>query len=245
MQIGPDTTVAQVAEGLRTAETVFEVVGIDSCCKRDRKLSDAAAAAGIDLEELVALLREVPQDPAVTPLTPGPRATLSEVTKEVRNQYHRRARRALVSLVRTARMLAGSHGQTFRELGKIRGEVEELTRDLIPHMLREERYLFPYIAAMDGGKLESEMVVPLFGRVEHPLKHLRHDHADDLEAIAKLRELTRNFTPPEGACPGMRRFYSALAHFAVELQEHIDLENDVLFPRAVEVESRLFQSGRM
>ena len=244
MRIGPDSRVGDVADGLPGAEMVFEVVGVDYCCRRDRRLDEASTAAGIDLEELVALLRDVPQEAAIAPLTPGPRASLSEITKEIRNQYHRRARRSLVSLTRMVRMLTTSHAGTQPELHSVREQIEHLTHDLVPHMMREERYLFPYIAAMDGGRLESETVVPLFGRVEHPLQHLRHDHADDLQVISRLRDLTRNFTPPDSACSGVRKLYSTLGHFALELQEHIDLENNVLFPRAVEVESRLFQKAR-
>lgn len=60
----------------------------------------------------------------------------------------------------------------------------------------------------------------------------------DLRAIEVLSEATRNFTPPEGSCPRLRGFYAQLSEFAKELQHHIHIENDILFPRAVEMEKR-------
>lgn len=245
MEISPQTSVGELVQTVPGAELVFEVVGIDSCCKPERSLADACTAAGLEVNEVMTLLSGMPQQPWAPPPVPATaQAPLAQVTSGIRDHYHRRARRALVVLIRLARRLCGSHGQTFKEIWTVRDEIEELARELVPHMQNEERYLFPYIAGMDGGVLETETVIPLFGKVEHPLRQLKHDHSDDLAAIAKLREVTRNFTPPDRSCSGFRDLYTALAHFAAELQEHIDLENDTLFPRAVERETELFQKGR-
>jgi regulator of cell morphogenesis and NO signaling len=241
MNITAGVSVGDVIEHVPAAETVFEIVRIDSCCRRDRTLAEASAAAGIDVDEVISLLRELSLDSTTHPTALRADATLPDVTAQIRDQYHRRTRAFLVMLTRSVRALAGSHGHAFPELATVQSSIEQLARDLVPHMSREEKYLFPYIDSLAGGHADREIVVPLFGKVEYPLEFVKHDHSDDMQLIATLRDATRTFTPPDGACAGFRAFYSLLRQFATELEEHIKLENDILFPRAMEAERRLFQ----
>lgn len=241
MKITAEMTVGELIQQVPAAETVFEIVRIDSCCRRERTLADASAAASIDVDEVISLLRELPHDASAHPVALPPDAWLPEVTAQIREQYHRRARAFLVMLTRTVRALSGSHGHAFPEIRTVRTQIEQLARDLVPHMSREEKYLFPYIDSLAGGRADREIVVPLFGKVEYPLQFVKHDHSDDMLVIATLRESTRNFAPPSGTCAGFRAFYSMLGLFATELEEHIELENDVLFPRAVEAEKQISQ----
>jgi len=183
-----------VIEHVPAAETVFEIVRIDSCCRRDRTLAEASVAAGIDVDEVISLLREMSLDSTTHPTALRADAALPDVTAQIRDQYHRRARAFLVMLTRSVRALAGSHGHTFPELATVQSSIEQLARDLVPHMSREEKYLFPYIDSLAGGHADREIVVPLFGRVEYPLEFVKHDHADDMQLIATLRDTTGAFT---------------------------------------------------
>lgn len=233
-------TVGELIQNVPAAEIVFEILRIDSCCRRERPLADASAAAGFDVDEVIQLIQALPLDSSAHPARPGAEAGLGEITAQIRDQYHRRARAFLVMLTRTARALSGSHGQAFKELWQVRAQIERLARDLVPHMGMEEKYLFPYIESLAGGKADREIVVPLTGRVEYPLQFIRHDHEEDMQMIAALREMTHDFTPPDRACAAFSSFYGMLRDFAAELDEHIHLENDVLFRRAVETEKEIF-----
>ncbi len=244
MPIRPDSTVAEVVSAYPAAPTLFEIVGIDYCCQPARTLREASAGAGMMVTDIVQFLENGAAPPP--PARPSARsdAPLAELTKEIRNHYHRRARISLASMIWTARSIGSAHNERFPVIWDVRRKLEDLARELIPHMLREERYLFPYISGMDQGRVETETVVPLFGTVEYPLQQLRHDHAHDVQLLGELRTLTQNFVSPEGACPRHRHLYSSLAQFVSDLDEHIHLENDVLFPRAVAMEKQLLQKSR-
>lgn len=239
MALTGGTSVEEILATTPAATAVFEILGIDSCCNRERSLSQASASAGIDTAEVIDLLQG---HPVVTPLPVFPTAegtSLSELTRMIVEHHHRRARKRLVGLIQTARTLCSAHGGRFAELWTVREHIEALARDLLPHMRTEERFLFPYIASFaSGAPPDTRIIVPLFGTIQFPLQSLRHDHSDDLRTIATLIHLTRNFIPPEGSCARFRDFYAQLSDFARELQQHIHIENDVLFPRAVEMEKR-------
>jgi regulator of cell morphogenesis and NO signaling len=236
MRIGVslEDRVGNVADTVGNAARVFEILSIDYCCKRDRTLRDAAAAAILDAEELLQLLDSTAAPPPYHPLADAAKTPLHELTRFVATTHHKRARSMLVNLTLLASEAASAHGEKMWDVEDL---IATMARDLVPHMRREEQYLFPYI-----GTLEREMgpdetiVVPLFGTVEYPLQSIRHDHTEDLELLQKLREATGDFTPPKGACDRVKRLFSLAREFHTDLQEHIRLENDVLFPRSIEAE---------
>lgn len=239
MQVTGDTSIGELLAMHPAATSVFEIVGIDTCCGQLRSLRDACASASLNTDEAIELLEGRAITTSLPLLPQQPDTPLSELTQAIVKHHHRRARKRLVALIQSARSLCGAHAGRFPELRRVRDQIEKLARTLIPHMINEERFLFPYISTFDTGAPNKEMIVPLFGTVALPLQSLRHDHSDDLQTIATLREVTRNFSVPEGACPRFRSFYAELADFAGELQQHVHIEDDMLFPRAVDMEKRL------
>ncbi len=239
MKVIGNTSVEELLATLPAAAPVFEILGIDSCCRQERSLQKACDAAGLDTDEVIELLQGRPVVGQLPLLRQQPDTPLSELTDGIVKHHHRRARQRLVDLIRTVRTLCSAHASRFPEIWVVREQLEKLARDLIPHMAKEERYLFPYIDSLvEGASPNTEIVVPLFGTIQFPLQSVRHDHSEDLHTIGALREATRSFVPPEGACSRFRAFYTQLSDFTMELQQHIHIENDVLFPRAVEMEKR-------
>jgi regulator of cell morphogenesis and NO signaling len=226
--------VGDVADTVGNAARVFEIVGLDYCCKRDRSLRDAAAAINLDPDELLHLLDRSASLPAYRPLSNGASSPLQDVTRFITTTHHRRARSMLVNITLLASEAASAHGQS---IWPIQDLIARIVRDLIPHMRREEQYLFPYIDTLQREMGPDEtIVVPLFGTVEYPLQAIRHDHSEDLALLTAIQEATGNFTAPKSACERMRNLFRMLQEFDTDLREHIRLENDVLFPRSVEAE---------
>ncbi|HET7711523.1 MAG TPA: hemerythrin domain-containing protein [Thermoanaerobaculia bacterium] len=222
------------------ATTLFEILGINTCCGQARTLADAAALSRLSSEELIELLESPTAFPDGAAGRPPDTSDLGEVVRWIGDNLHRRARRSLVALIIRVRSLTPAHGRQRPELWTTRATLELLARDLIPHMSTEETYLFPYIRGMtENMQADKTLVVPLLGTIEFPLQAIKHDHAGDMEAIHALRQSTRDFTADDRSCEPLREFYRGLASFARELQEHIHLENDVLFPQAVELEKRV------
>lgn len=233
------TTVMSVGDllaGFPRASVVFEVVGIDTCCGHSKSLADAAAAAHIDGGEVVDLLdgREIAPAPA-----PDRDALLTEITRYVVAHFHRRARSILVELTELSRQVCSAHSERLAMLWDMKDAIEQLVRELVPHMRGEEQYHFRYIDSMQSPALDREILVPLYGTIQYPLQSLRHDHSRDLAAMADLRVIASDFIPPASSCERVQRLYALLATFERELQQHVQIEDQTLFPRAVEMERKL------
>lgn len=238
MEIEVDRPVGEIADAVPHAARVFEILGINYCDRRERTLRDAAAAARVDLEELQQLLLRRTPPPRGMTLHNAAQTPLRAVTRHIVEHHHRRARRTLVDLSLLAGQVASAHAAMPAMLA-LHDAITRLARTLIPHMRNEEQYVFPYIDSIEREIGPDETImVPLFGTIEYPLQAIRHDHSEDLAVVAGLREAAHNFSPPHGACDNVRALYRMLEEFEVELHEHVLLENDVLFPRAVEAEKR-------
>jgi regulator of cell morphogenesis and NO signaling len=229
-------SVGELLAGSPRASVVFEVVGIDTCCGHSKSLAEAAAAAHIDAGEVVDLLegREVAPAPA-----PDRDAPLTEITQYIVAHFHRRARSTLVALTELSRQACTAHADRLTTLWNIKDAIEQLVRELVPHMRGEERYHFRYIDSMQTPELNRELLVPLYGTIQYPLHSLRHDHSRDLTAMADLRVIASDFNPPASSCERVQRLYALLANFERELQQHVQIEDQTLFPRAVEMERKL------
>ena len=105
------------------------------------------------------------------------------------------------------------------------------------HMMKEERVLFPYIVRMEESVIQKEPVLPPpFGSVQNPVSMMEHEHDSAGEALRAMREASAGYTPPGDACISYQTLYKALADFEADLHQHIHLENNILFPRAIAME---------
>jgi regulator of cell morphogenesis and NO signaling len=129
------------------------------------------------------------------------------------------------------------HGKNHPELNNLRAVFHGLAQELSLHMMKEEKILFPYIVRLEEAVIQKEPILPSpFGSVQNPVAMMEHEHEDALEELRGLRELSANFTAPADACVSYRALYQALSELAADLCQHIHLENDFLFPRAVAME---------
>jgi regulator of cell morphogenesis and NO signaling len=104
-------------------------------------------------------------------------------------------------------------------------------------MMKEEMVLFPYIVRLEEASLAGEPALPPpFGTVRNPVRMMEHEHESAGEALRELRALSNGYAVPEDACLSYRTLYGALAEFEADLHRHIHLENNVLHPRAIELE---------
>ena len=135
--------------------------------------------------------------------------------------------------------VCNAHGQNHPELMEIQKLFTLLANDLEPHMLKEERILFPYIAGLEEAvSLGRRPAPPMFGTVRNPVRMMMSEHDVAGDILRKVRETSSNFKLPSDACISYQTLYSALEGFEQDLHQHIHLENNILFPRAVEIEEQ-------
>jgi regulator of cell morphogenesis and NO signaling len=217
---------------------VFEKLGIDFCCGGNRPLDEACAAAGLDLETVLKSIAEATAQP-VAPSDKQLRAgSLAELIAHINKTHHVFVRREVPEIEHLAEKVSSKHGANHLELAHIRSVFHGLGQELMMHMMKEENILFPFIERMEESVLAHEPILPPpFGTVANPVRMMEHEHDSAGEALKAMREASRDYTPPDDACTSFRALYSALVAFEKDLHQHIHLENNVLFPRALEMEN--------
>ena len=129
------------------------------------------------------------------------------------------------------------HGKNHPELLQVRASFQGLEQELTMHMMKEEVVLFPYIVRMEESVIQKEPVVPSpFGSVENPVAMMMHEHDSAGEALHAMRNGSASYKRPGDACISFQTLYKALADFEADLHQHIHLENNILFPRAIAME---------
>ena len=227
-----DTSVREiVAEDFRTA-AVFERFGIDFCCGGQRTLREACRERKVNPADV---LREVSaacerRDQASPRFADWPPDAL--ITYIVA-QHHAYVRRALPVIVRHTRKVVASHGEAHPELNKIALIFEKVAEEMTSHMAKEEGVLFPYISklAASVGLGEPIPAAP-FGTIEQPIAVMEYEHDEAGRAMELIRELSRNYSLPAGACNTYAACFQELEEFERDLHVHVHLENNVLFPKA-------------
>ena len=129
------------------------------------------------------------------------------------------------------------YGERRPELPRLEAIFLELKRELLLHLVKEEQVLFPYVRQLEvAGDNKGARPASCFGTVQNPVRMMvmEHDAAGDM--LKQLRELSNDFTPPADACVSYQTLYHALEGLEQDLHQHIHLENNILFPRASELE---------
>ena len=217
---------------------VFEKLGIDFCCGGNRPLAEACAAANLDVDQVLQSLENAiaePSRPSDRELKSG---SLAELISHIVRTHHAYVRAQIPEVERLLDKVHSKHGENHPELTTIHSTFHGLAQELTMHMMKEENVLFPYIERMEEAVLQHEPILPPpFGTVANPVRMMEHEHQDAGVALKTLRATSQDYTPPEDACTSFRALYTALANFEKDLHQHIHLENNVLFPRALAMEN--------
>jgi regulator of cell morphogenesis and NO signaling len=233
-----DRTVGELATDIPAAIRVFQAWKIDYCCGGKRPLADACASVGKTVEEFAAAIALAPAaGGAEVPWTTAPLATVSA---QICERYHRYTREELPTLQALATKVYGVHGGRNPELGRLEQLVGELTGDMIPHMLKEEQVLFPYVDQLEeaaAGKRAA--ATPFFGTVKNPVQMMMNEHDRVGELLVEARSITSDYSLPPTACFSYTQLFRRLEEFERLTHEHIHVENNIYFPRAVELEERM------
>jgi len=233
-----ERSVRDLAVDVPGATRVFEKLGIDYCCGGGQSLKDACFGAGVSLEEVMAALESGKDRYAVTEEENWQSRSLAELADHIVRKHHEYTKSELLRLEQLAAKVASVHGRNHPELVRVQELFAALQADLTPHMLKEEQVLFPYIVQLESAVRSGRRPpTPFFGTVRNPIQMMirEHDTAGDL--LRDLRAASRNFEVPADGCVSYRSLYNALEELEQDLHQHIHLENNILFPRAVIMES--------
>jgi regulator of cell morphogenesis and NO signaling len=165
-------------------------------------------------------------------------ANIELLCEAIVDRYHASLQEALPRI--RDEMKAIGAAAASPEVEMLRTAFEEVSEQIESHLAKEEHLLFPAIAALSTAEREGQRRPPLaFATVLHPIRFMEAEHDRIEMAVERLRELARVVPEPETLSPNWHRCMADLAKLEHELHEHHRTENEVLFPRALELERRL------
>jgi regulator of cell morphogenesis and NO signaling len=213
------STLAELATTHPAASRVFQRYGLDYCCGGRQPLDDVCHVKGLDPTAIVHAIEE--EEKAVD----SPRwdaAPLPELVLFIVNRYHAALRDELPALIALAAKVEAVHAEKPACPRGLRALLDTVHEDVLDHLAKEETILFPMIVAGHGYMTGN------------PIHVMEAEHDEHGRSLARIRALTNNLTPPPEACATWRALYLRLGALEAELMDHIHLENNILFPRALQ-----------
>jgi len=229
-------TVREIALNQPTSIRVFERFGIDYCCGGRKPLAVACKEQDVEIDAVLSALAVAASEPRPEE-TDWSKASLADLAGHILSQHHEYLKTELPRLETLARKVVAAHGPNHPELAAVQSALQTLSSELTQHMGKEEMILFPYIAQLESALAHGgARPHSCFGTVANPIAMMTREHDDAGELLAQIRELSGNYTVPQDACPTYHAYFDGLSAMEQDLHQHIHLENNILFPRAVAME---------
>ena len=230
-----------VAQDYRTA-SVFKKYGIDFCCQGNKTIVDACERKKLDTKSVVADLDKIIRLKQYT-TTDYQSWPLDLLTSYIEKKHHGYVEEKILEIKPYLNKICSVHGDRHPELFKINEHFTATAGELAMHMKKEELILFPFIRKMVKAKQNTLQVdSPQFGTVRNPIQMMMNEHATEGDRFRGIEELSNNYTPPADACNTYKVTFALLKEFEEDLHLHIHLENNILFPKAIELEKELSYS---
>jgi regulator of cell morphogenesis and NO signaling len=225
-------TLAQIVNENHQAAALFEKYGLDFCCKGKRSLQVACKEKDLAVEKLTTELENMVK-PDTSSNKPHQRS-LSEIVDQIVNTHHAYVKQQAPQIFAWLQKVTSKHGSRHAELFEIFESFDALQQEMQMHMRKEELVLFPYIKQLEEGRVDVGMM-----DIHSPIAMMEHEHAEAGELLEKIRKLTNSYTAPADACTTYKVSFDSLEAFEFDLHRHIHLENNTLFPKAIDLYNKL------
>lgn len=240
METIDNKTVAEVvADNIKTAH-IFKKYGIDFCCGGGITIDKACEKKDVDFSQLKEELLKVDDAPKAYNYNAW---KLDFLIDHILNIHHTYVEESIPLILQYSNRVAQVHGHHYSEVIEINKLFTEVANELASHMKKEEIILFPYIKKLLIIKNEEGQIsTPSFKTVNNPIAMMEEEHETAGDIFKEIARLTNNFTPPENACNTFRALYAKLGEFEQDLHQHIHLENNILHPKAQQLEQDILNS---
>lgn len=239
MKIQENNIIGELVARDYRAASVFKKYGIDFCCQGNRTIQDACKAKNIDASSVLADLNEANKTSTESSID-YQSWPLDLLVDYIEKKHHRYVEDKTQEIKPYLDKICRVHGDRHPELLEINNLFNEAAGELAAHMKKEELILFPFVRKIAKAKQENaKPEAPHFGTVENPIQMMMHEHNTEGERFRKIENLSDNYTPPVDACNTYRVTFALLKEFEADLHLHIHLENNILFPKAIELEKQI------
>ena len=240
MLLDASKTVREFAIEIPNATRVFEELKIDYCCGGNQPLNEACRQKGLGVDTVLQRLQTAGfAHPGTEEVSDAESLPLTKLINLIIDKHHVFTRNELARLTSLLDKVCSVHGTNHPELLSIKAQFQFLHAELEPHMMKEERILFPYITRLEAAVNENQAppFAP-FGEVRNPILVMMREHEAAGEILKTIRELSNDFAVPEDGCLSYQTLYNALEELEKDLHQHIHLENNILFPRSLAMEEK-------
>jgi len=233
-------SLAQIVNSNHKAASVFEKYHLDFCCKGKRSLAQACSEQKLPVENVVTELQTVFEGDNNQGTIDFGQMTLTRLCDYIVNTHHAYVKNEMPQIYAYLQKVASKHGERHKELYKIFEAFAAVKEEMENHMKKEEMILFPRIKEMEKLSETDNVATQLnITYLQSPITVMEqeHDHAGAL--LNEIRILSNNYNAPQDACTTYRLSFASLQAFEMDLHQHVHLENNVLFPRAIEMFKKL------
>lgn len=223
-------TLAQIVKENYQTASVFEKYNLDFCCKGKRSLKQACDEDNLPTELIVEEVNSlIKQETA--PAIQFDRLSLTVLIDYIVSAHHAYTKRELPQIFAYLQKVSSKHGDRHPELNLIFETFAELKEEMDLHMKKEELILFPKIKELERGLKQSAPIM----NIQAPIAVMEDEHDHAGRCLEQIRQLSNNYNPPVDACTTYRLSFEALQAFERDLHQHVHLENNILFPKAIEM----------
>lgn len=235
MNIDKEIKIADVvSENIRTAD-IFKKYGIDFCCGGGISIAKACEKKNVDVDMLMRELKRI--DDKVMPSQNFNKWELDFLVDYIVNTHHAYVLEAIELLEAYSTKVAKVHGEHHPPVLEIDRLYQIVKAELLQHMQKEESILFPYIKQLVKSKKENcPLINSPFGSIQNPINMMEVEHENAGDTLKEIASLSMSYSPPEWACNTFKALYAKLNEFEQDLHLHVHLENNILFPKAIEME---------
>ncbi|MBK7886267.1 MAG: iron-sulfur cluster repair di-iron protein [Bacteroidetes bacterium] len=236
-KINDELTVGAIVAGDYRTAGVFNAHGIDFCCRGNRMLRDVCSKMNIDSNSILEELNSVV---AVPDTEDGFNEwDLNRLIDYILSKHHQYVRTQVPVIGEFLEKLCRVHGGNHPELFEVNELFTQGAANLMDHMMKEENILFPLVRRLEDDQRNGVPFSAGGFSVQAPIRVMESEHETEGDRFARIGEVTDGYCVPDDGCTTYRVAYSMLKDFEIDLHKHIHLENNILFPKAIEMEYEL------
>jgi regulator of cell morphogenesis and NO signaling len=242
-KISPLSFVSEIVQNdYRTAE-VFRKYGIEYCCAGKWPLNIVCESKNLDFTEVIKELEKSMHTINLPGMPEYEKWDIDFLIDYIINIHHAYLKKALPDTKEQLEKFTEGHRKKFPALTELTGIFNDLTTEMLPHMQHEEEIIFPYIRQIAHAYNNKESYAGLLVRtLRKPVENvMHHEHESINKSLSLMRQLTNTYTPPLNSCTNHHVIFMKMLEIDTDLVQHMYLENDVLFPRAIQMEKKLLQ----
>lgn len=228
-------SLAQIVNNNHLAASVFEKYHLDFCCKGKRTLQQACTESELPVDEIISELEKTTQQNNDKVSINFDKLSLSQLAEYIVTTHHEYVKKEMPAIASYLQKVASKHGAHHPEMLKVFEILMALKEEMEQHMQKEEVVLFPRIQELEkqigiGNQPQINITY-----LKAPITMMEHEHDHAGAAMAEIRKLTGNYNLPADACTTFRLSFAALEAFEFNLHQHVHLENNILFPKALKM----------